>query len=190
LIAYAGLYCDGLYKTVDGGQSWFYSGFGECINGGDIALAPPDPSTVYVAGYSNVWLSRDAGATWTRISHDFCAGTPQSADVDPLDPDTAIVGMNSCGVYVTHDAGVTWTNSQNGLTRTEMPAVVYSPDGTVVYAGNGYAGVYQSLDGGLTWSPINQGLTDPDVLDLETVASTSTLWGGFLSEGVGVRKIP
>ena len=78
-IIYLGAAAGGLFKTVNGGQSW-QALFEDQPNPsiGDIALAPSNPSILYVGtGEPNnrqssswgdgVYKSMDAGATWTHL---------------------------------------------------------------------------------------------------------------------------
>ena len=78
-IIYLGAAAGGLFKTVNGGQSW-QALFEDQPNPsiGDIALAPSNPSILYVGtGEANnrqssswgdgVYKSMDAGATWTHM---------------------------------------------------------------------------------------------------------------------------
>ena len=78
-VMYIGSAAGGLFKTVNGGQSW-QSLFDDQPNSsiGDIAIAPSNPAIVYVGtGEANnrqssswgdgVYKSMDAGATWTHL---------------------------------------------------------------------------------------------------------------------------
>ncbi len=107
---------DSIYRSTDGGQTFssltsslprpsgvFLSGLG----GGQLIVrrAPSDPRTIYVASaksdftLTGVWISRDNGDTWTRLSNTendaFAvlggAGTLALA-VDPQDPLHIVIG--------------------------------------------------------------------------------------------------
>lgn len=99
--------------------------------------------------------------------------------VNPKDPRNIIVGANDAnygraggsgqglGLYVTHDAGGTWTHSfldivsvtgrgGSGFDGAD-PAMAFGPDGTAYYVGLGHGPtasgilVSRSFDGGTTW---------------------------------------
>ncbi|MDE3172020.1 MAG: glycosyl hydrolase, partial [Gemmatimonadota bacterium] len=100
---YMGTTGGGVFKTEDGGQSWFPASdgfFGGTI--GAIAVAPSNPDVVYVGGgeypirgnvsYGDgVWKSTDAGKTWAYVG---LGDTRQieSVIVDPANPDVVYVG--------------------------------------------------------------------------------------------------
>ncbi len=127
-IIYVGAAAGGLFKTVNGGQSWqplFDDEANPSI--GDIALAPSNPSILYVgtgepnnrqsSSWGNgVYKSMDAGVTWTHLG---LAATHHIGRivVHPADPNIVYVaalgdlwGPNpERGVYKSTDGGTTWT---------------------------------------------------------------------------------
>ena len=59
---------DGIYKTINGGQSWFHldSDFiSNTIN--DIVISKVNSNSIYAATVTGVLKSNDAGETWTNI---------------------------------------------------------------------------------------------------------------------------
>ncbi len=107
----------GLYRTNDGGETWFdadpdrdlrsgFSNFSWFF--GQVRVAPDDPDLVYVMDVSFM-RSANGGATWTF------QGEPKIPHVDhhalafhPNDP-TFIVEGNDGGLAISQNAGVTWT---------------------------------------------------------------------------------
>ncbi|HEY2026968.1 MAG TPA: hypothetical protein VGG78_08160, partial [Gemmatimonadaceae bacterium] len=103
-------------------------------------VSPHEPHTVYY-GSQYLHRSRDEGITWERISPDLTAndpryratisGTPITIDVtgeemyatlyaireSPITPGLIWTGANDGPVYVTRDAGKTWTN----VTPKDLP---------------------------------------------------------------------
>ncbi|HEU4990773.1 MAG TPA: glycosyl hydrolase [Gemmatimonadaceae bacterium] len=124
---YMGTTGGGVFKTEDGGESWFPTTdgfFGGTI--GAIAVAPSNPDIVYVGGgeypirgnvsYGDgLWKSTDAGKTWHFMG---LGDTRQIAKVvvDPSNPDVVYVGAfghifgpnAERGVFKTTDGGKTW----------------------------------------------------------------------------------
>ncbi len=125
---YIGAAGGGVFKTVDGGNSWKAVFEKEATASiGAIAVAPSNPSVVWVGtGEANirndalpgrgVYLSSDSGQTWRRMGLEK-AGQISSIAIDPYDPRTVFVGVfghewapnPERGVFRTTDGGATWT---------------------------------------------------------------------------------
>ena len=124
---YFGATGGGVWKTIDGGQTWKNVSdgfFGGSI--GAVAVSDWDPNVVYAGGGEvtvrgnvshgdGVWRSTDAGRTWTK------AGLPSSRHIPririhPRNPDlvyAAVLGhlfgpSSDRGVYRSKDGGKTW----------------------------------------------------------------------------------
>lgn len=117
----------GVWKTADGGQTWKNVSdgfFGGTI--GAIAVAPSDPSVVYVgtgeetirgnvSPGAGMWRSTDAGKSWTHIGLDDSQHVGRIR-VHPSNPDLVYVaamghafGPNDMrGVYRSKDGGKNW----------------------------------------------------------------------------------
>jgi photosystem II stability/assembly factor-like uncharacterized protein len=127
---YAASASGGLWKTVNGGQSFtsLLDDY-EIISIGDITVAPSDPDILYLGTgegnnsrsvyYGNgVWKSTDAGETWTHM------GLPMSQHigrivVHPSNPDIVYVASlgplysesDEAGLFKSTNGGRTWTKS-------------------------------------------------------------------------------
>ncbi len=127
-VYYMGATGGGVWKTVDGGQTWEpvadeFLGTGSI---GAIAVAPSDPNVVYVAtGEACIrgntspgdgfYKSTDAGKTWTHVGlRD--AGQVGGLTVHPTNPDVvyaAVLGHafganQTRGIYRSRDGAATW----------------------------------------------------------------------------------
>ena len=127
-VIYVGAAAGGVFKTVNGGQSW-QAIFEDQPNPsiGDLALAPSNPSILYVgtgepnnrqsSSWGNgVYKSMDGGATFAHMG---LAETHHIGRivVHPTDPDTVYVAAQGDlwgpnkerGVYKSTNGGATWT---------------------------------------------------------------------------------
>lgn len=124
---YMGATGGGVWKTMDGGQTWenISDGyFGGSI--GSVAVAPSDPNVIYVGGGEvtvrgnvsygyGMWRSVDAGKTWHHIGLKNSRHIPR-IQVHPTNPDivfAAVLGDlfkpgEERGVYMSKDGGENW----------------------------------------------------------------------------------
>ena len=131
-----------------------------------------DPMTYY-AGYTGggVWKTNDGGANWKNISDGyFTSGSIGDIAVSESDPNLVLVGsgehavrgvMTSFGdgVYLSKDAGETWSNIGLSKTRHISDVIIHPTNGDIMYVGAQGAvhgaspdrGVYKTSDGGKTW---------------------------------------
>jgi len=126
-IAYAAAATGGVYKTLDGGATWFSVGDAlPNLNAGDLAVDPTNPQVVWLGtgepngGHNNfpgqgVYRSTDAGSTWTFMGLGNSA-TIGRIVVDPSNSQRVFVAaMGSYfaptperGLYRTQDGGLSW----------------------------------------------------------------------------------
>lgn len=169
----------GMYKSTDGGRSWGFIGLGDTRHIARVMVSPNDSRTVFacaighMAGPSperGVFVSRDAGATWTKALYVDDKHGCADLDVDPKNPNivyavmwlfdrkqwTFTSGSEQGGIYKSVDGGVTWKKLGGGLPkllgRVGVKVAPSSPN--VVYAitesQQGY--VWRSDNHGETWT--------------------------------------
>jgi photosystem II stability/assembly factor-like uncharacterized protein len=173
---------DGVYKSLDGGQTWTNVGLPESEHIGRIAIDPRDSDVVYVAAQGPLWRSggdrglyktTDGGATWERILHVDDDTGANEVWLDPRDPDivyastyqrrrhvwTLINGGPGSGIWKSTDAGATWREVTKGLPKVDMGRIglALSPvDADVIYAiveaQRDEGGVFRSTDRGESWT--------------------------------------
>ena len=175
-------YGKGLFKSTDGGLSWFEptDTFGTITFFGDLVVSPHNSNILYAAlgggfiflnqNLSNegLWKSTNAGSNWTRTLD---VQDAYDIVIHPIDPNIvyAAVGGNytTSGFYISTDAGDTWVQRNNGLqtsttiNRIQIDIAKSSPDilYTIIYDGmNNTPKAYKTTNGGLLWEPISQGV--------------------------------
>ena len=150
----ASFYRGGIFKSVDGGQSWARETMPLAFVL-SVVVDPKTPSTVYAAGDA-IFKSVDGGASWTSI-YTGVSGNLFSLAIDPISPSTvyAIGGEN--GVLKTSDGGETWTVIASGLPVFYPGSLAVDPmsPSTLYLAADGtVGGLFRSTDGGQSWSRV------------------------------------
>lgn len=169
----------GVFKTVDGGQTWRKVLFRNDSTGiTDLVIDPTNPQTLYAAFWqtyrtpwslvsggagSGIFKSTDAGEHWTEITRN--PGLPSglignigiTASAAKPGRLWAIVEADSGGVFRSDDGGATWTRT-NTDRKLRQRAWYYSriladpKNANEVYVQN--VGMFRSTDGGTTFKPI------------------------------------
>ena len=155
----------GVFKSVDGGRSWFRSSDG--LRGRIVTLrgAPRHPATVYAATTEGVFASFDAAGTWQKRSR----GLPASGELRDLQvaassPSSlyALVRTRPAEprfldrVYRSTDAGLSWSLASAGLPSGTDPfnsvfgLAVHPARREVVLAAT-FRGLFRTEDGGKKW---------------------------------------
>ncbi len=173
---------DGVYKSLDGGQSWAHMGLKESEHIGGIEVDPRDSNVVFVAAQGPLWSSGgerglyktiDGGATWERVLHVDDDTGANEVWLDPRDPDTLYVstyqrrrhvwtlinGGPGSGIWKSTDGGTTWRELEKGLPKVDMGRIglAVSPGNpdviyAIVEAQRDEGGVFRSTDRGESWT--------------------------------------
>lgn len=133
----------GVYKSVDGGESWAQFAAdtfgGRCIS--RIVINPVNPQVLYAsvtqaggfperaaakghpgaAGPRGVFRSADGGQTWTQLAGGLPSQDATDLVMDPTNPSVLyaaigrIFGATENGIYNSVDSGTTWNKLAGGL---------------------------------------------------------------------------
>ena len=179
-IFYAATELGGLYKTIDGGITWFRLNGHLPVRMMDVKVDPVTTQLVYatslddgrvnsLAGLNRMTginISRDGGTTWTRATALIPAGyncdaamqsQPQAYGIG-IRPDASqhvYIGTN-CGLAISTDAGVNWTllNPNPAIPPTDVWSVIVQAGGPTnqgIVDVCDNNGHFRSTDGGATW---------------------------------------
>jgi len=173
---------DGVYKSLDQGQTWENVGLKESEHIGSIVVDPRDSQVVYVAAQGPLWRSggqrgvyktSDGGSTWERVLHISDDTGVNEVHMDPRDPDvlwasayqrrrhvwTLIDGGPESAIYKTTDAGQTWRIIDKGLPEVDMGKIglAVSPANpdvlyAIIEAQRDKGGVFRSDNRGESWT--------------------------------------
>ncbi len=174
----------GIFKSVDAGKTWSFSGLRDVGQIATVRVHPTDPNILFVAALGNpfvpntergVFKSVDGGKNWKKVL--YVSDSTGAADVElqPGNPNvlfasmwhgqrkpwTIVSGAREGGIYKSVDGGETWTKLGGGLPtdlfgRSNVAISNAAPNRiyALIEALPG-AGVYRSDDTGATWKLVN-----------------------------------
>ena len=153
----------GVFRSIDGGQTWAFAGGGlEYASGCFLAVDPLKPGTVYTGGGSlGVFKTSNGGERWIRVAPFFV----WDLEAHPKIPGIVYAGTGH-EIRRTTDGGRTW-RVLRGSPRDVHALAIDPAQPNVLYAGTFHEGLFKSTDGGARWTPIARGLDQTDaVLDV------------------------
>ena len=160
---------NGVYKSIDGGQTWKHMGLPTSYHINRIVMHPTNDNVVFVAATGSLWgpggdrgvyKTTDGGATWKLVlkgDADTGANDLVIADANPNIMFATMYqrrrsqccmngGGPGSGVFKSTDGGETWARVEGGLPTGPMGRIAvdaYRPSANIVYAlveGQGPAG--------------------------------------------------
>jgi len=180
----------GIWHTDDRGKSWRKGNTGLvplyipeesratsedlCVH--NVHRSPARPERLMLQFHTGVYRSDDGGDTWTDIGEGLPSTFGFPMAIDPADPDSGYViplvadldrvtPGGSLRVYVTRDAGKSWTARTHGLPQRDAYMTVlrqaFTHDGGTplcLYFGATSGAVFGSVDAGATWFTVAERL--------------------------------
>ncbi|HET9057414.1 MAG TPA: fibronectin type III domain-containing protein, partial [Chitinophagaceae bacterium] len=140
-----------LHVTTNGGGSW--STYTTAASVTSIAVSPSNPQKIWITCNSStnrVFVSTNAGATFTNISGNLPSLTARSVAVDNDANETVYVGMN-IGVYYIDNTTTSWTNISSNLPLVAINELEIQNSGGKLRVATYGRGVWETdLNGGTT----------------------------------------
>ena len=169
-VYYAASEWGGIYKTIDGGLTWFRLDAHNPNATWDVEVDPDNSNKVVatsffdgrVSSLAGINISYDAGTTWNLVSvpntSGICSASrfnePSAFGIayDPDDTDNIYIGTN-CGLAISTNGGAGWTRVEVDETPnnndTDVWDVVVHDGGIIDVCGDN--GHHRSVDGGGSW---------------------------------------
>ena len=108
----------GIYKSVDGGNSWIFSSFQEDLGIPQvIKIDPQHNNIVYVLSWK-LYRSTDYGVTWVMLLQ--INGTFTNFDIDPNNSNRIFVSSSE-GIYKSNNSGDTFSIANGGDIDVQHP---------------------------------------------------------------------
>ncbi|GAH38627.1 unnamed protein product, partial [marine sediment metagenome] len=129
---------NGVYKSPDGGKTWWHMGLQDTERISRIVINPKNPNIVYVGALGHafgpnkmrgVFMSTDGGKKWEKVLYTDERHGVADMDINPQNPNIVYAAL--------------WLFERKPWTFT---------------SGDEKGGVYRSIDGGRSWKKITTGL--------------------------------
>ena len=154
---------DGLYKTINGGNTWVRKRTG---NIRDLKVHPTNPDIIYVVSSSNFYKSTNAGESFTTITN----GLPNSSnrlaiEVTAANPNLVYLlsaddSNNFQGLYKSTNSGNSFTRTnefddifQSSQSWYDMSLTVSDVDENIIFVG--VLDIWKSTNGGDNFTRLN-----------------------------------
>lgn len=176
---------NGVYKSMDGGETWRHMGLERSEHIHRILPHPTDPDVAYVGAMGPLWSpggerglykTTDGGESWELVLETNETSGVGEMVMDPQNPDKLVVAMydhrrwpwnfesggEGSGIFVTHDGGESWTKlgPEHGLPAGPLGRIglaIAPSNRDVVYAlvEAARSALLRSDDGGRSWRTIS-----------------------------------
>ena len=168
---YVGTTDEGLFKSVDGGESWDGLSGIEHPRVTAVAVSPTDGAVYAGTEPSALFVSRDGGGTWRELegmrrlpSQPTWSFPPRpwtshvrAIALSHVDPDLVVVGIELGGILRSTDGGETWQDQRPGAQPDCHSLSGHSHVAELLYEAGG-GGFARSRDFGDSWESLDGGM--------------------------------
>jgi photosystem II stability/assembly factor-like uncharacterized protein len=174
---YVGTIGEGLWRSVDGGETFQRTCDGMFVECHVRALVshPRQPQVLFLGSEQGLFRSTDGADSWSRVDSPLLNGQQVwSILLSPHDPQLLLVGTCPSRLFRSEDGGKTWREPAVKMVQ-ECPRILWTRvttlkadpiDTGTVWAGVEIDGLRRSHDGGLSWEAVGVGLSSQDIHDL------------------------
>ncbi len=178
-----------LYRSNNGGRSGSWSNITASINvGGNLdetAIAKSNNNYIYIAEGGNMWRTKNgqrSSPSWSNISS--FRGNVNFIAVDPNNPERVAIATTGSRVYMSTNAGSSWTNIKGNLPNIAAQCLVFDDTReNGLYVGM-QSGVYYTNDNLSSWVSFSKNLPGVQTTDLDIHYGTRKLRLGTYGRGI------
>jgi photosystem II stability/assembly factor-like uncharacterized protein len=151
----------GLFRSRDGGATWFQANQGRLVAGAlAIAIDPSDANHVLLATDYGLLVTRNGGLDW----HEATSGPGGPVFAVAVDRHGRQLAATARGLF-SSDGGDTWSSLPTLSGMSPVRALVAAGQSGRIYL-LGWNGLFRSDDWGATWTGLDSGLPDGSVASL------------------------
>ena len=162
----------GLFRSRDGGITWFPANPGRIVSGAiALAVSPVEPNHLLLATDSGLLRSRNAGLEWSQEASSLLVG-PVFAVAFDVDGDRALAATATS--LFRSDKAQTWRDIP--APPGTLPARLLVPDGPGRIYLVGWQRLYASTDWGTSWSAVASPLSEAPITQMVVAPATASVY--------------
>ncbi len=166
--------------------------------GARITAVAASRQTVYAgASDGRIWVSQDAGRTWTSSPRPGSNGPIERFFADPNEPRVALAAVGGSGVHVlrTTNSGGFWDDLTSDLPDSPAHGITAERTAGAVYVATGKGVFFATADlenagPAVTWAPLSTGLPAAPATDVRLDANGYQLYTALEGYGVYATAAP
>ncbi|MBX7205595.1 MAG: hypothetical protein K1X81_09245 [Bacteroidia bacterium] len=173
----------GVWKSIDGGKTWFQSnsGMGNKLVS-KMLMHPADSNTLIAACSDGIYKTYNGGSTWTKKTT--VTASYRDLVIKARSGTQILYAATDGNFYRSYDMGENWISSNiySGLTPAGIKIGVSPADSQVLYCvvwkstGNRFGGLYKSVDDGNSFTLQSD---TPNILGYSSNGSTADGQGAY-----------
>ncbi len=159
---YLGTAENGLFYTLDGGESWFSGGALSAGKINSIGVDAKDKCNVYASIGNKIFKTSDCLRSWQNVYVDTRADQAVTAiAVDSYNPTIVYAGLSGGDFLKSTDRGASWAVTKRFENQIAKILVNFY-DTRIVYVATSERGIWKSTDGGANWADLSEKLNQYD----------------------------
>jgi uncharacterized protein (TIGR03437 family) len=167
--------------------------------GANVTALAASGQTLYAgAADGRIWVSLDAGGSWTASPRPGANGPIERIFADPTEPRVALAAVGGAGAHIlrTTNSGGFWDDLTSNLPDAPAHGVTAARSAGVVYAATDKGIFFAAADlenagpAAVTWTPISTGLPTAPAMDVKLDANGYQLYAVLDGYGVYATAAP
>lgn len=145
----------GLLYTFDAGKVW-QQALANVGKVNSVVVDPKNTCTVYATILNRIYKTSDCARHWTyQLIEAKTRPNDQivTIQLDPIDTSKLYSGSSGGALFISQDAGATW--SVVNYFKDQVEKIIVNPkNNNIIYVATGKGGLFKSIDAGNTWEQV------------------------------------